>query len=150
MRNAPVTVDNSEWVLAEAYAAAARRGDRAQMARLGDLYVDHVRRAAGHAREVGRERFGREVRQVLLLHVNLLSADHLDRLLAALAADGARFVPLEQALADPIYAERDDYVGEHGLSWLYRVAPAQPERWAWDRAEEDAIRAALGIKQPSG
>jgi hypothetical protein len=98
-----------------------------------------------HAREVGRERFGRDVRHVLLLHANRLNADHLDRLLETLARDGARFVPLETALADPIYAERDDYVGDRGLSWLYRVAPAQPERWAWDRAEEDAIRAALGI-----
>ena len=58
-----------------------------------------------HAREVGRERFGREVRHVLLLHANRLNADHLDRLLEILARDGARFVPLETALADPIYAE---------------------------------------------
>jgi peptidoglycan/xylan/chitin deacetylase (PgdA/CDA1 family) len=145
VRNAPVSVDNSEWVLAEAYAAAARRGDRAAMSRLADLYLDHMRRAVRHAREVARERFGREVRHVLLLHANRLNADHLDRLLEAVAREGARFVPLDTALADPIYAERDDYVGDRGLSWLYRVAPAQPERWAWDRAEEDAIRAALGI-----
>lgn len=145
VRNAPVSVDNSEWVLAEAYAGAARRGDGAKMTRLADLYVEHMRRAVTHARDVGRDRFGREVRHVLLLHANRLNADHLDRLLETLARDGARFVPLETALADPIYAERDDYVGDRGLSWLYRVAPAQPERWAWDRAEEDAIRAALGI-----
>ena len=43
------------------------------------------------------------------------------------------FLSLEEALADPIYAMPDDYVGHGGISWLYHLAPAMRE-WAWEDA----------------
>ena len=100
---APVTIDNSEWILASAYERAARSGDSTAMTRLGESYIEHIREAAGHAREVARERFGREVAQILLLHANRLNADWLGQLLDSLVAGGARFVSLESALRDPVY-----------------------------------------------
>ncbi len=139
-RNAHVSVDNSEWIVAGAYASAAARGDRPRLASLGAVYVEHLRAAAARAREVARARFGREVRQVLLLHANLLNADHVGALLDSLRADGARFVSLEHALADPVYALPDGYVGPMGLSWLYRAAPARPDLARWDEEAEAQVR----------
>lgn len=143
-RNAPVTIDNSEWVLSGPYARAAAADDKSEMARMGRLYLDHMVEAARHARAVARERFGREVRQVLLLHASRLNADWLGPLLDALGAEGARLVPLERALADPIYQRDDAYRGPQGLSWLYRVAPSAPELAAWDEAAEEGLRNRVG------
>lgn len=139
-RRAPVTVDNSEWVLAAQYRTAAAQGDSAAMRALGIAYVGHVRRATHHARTIAKARFGRDVRHVLLLHANLLNADWLGALLDSLAADGARFVALDHALADSVYALPDDYAGAQGLSWLYRVRPAQPALALWDEEEEHVLR----------
>lgn len=140
---APVTIDNSEWILAAAYEEAAASADSAVMRRIGILYIEHIRRATEHARAVARERLGREARQILLLHANRLNADWLDRLLPALRGDGARFVPLADALADAVYALADGYIGARGLSWLYRFEPARPDLADWDEAEEARVQAAV-------
>lgn len=136
---APVTVDNSEWVIASQYREAARRGDSAAMERLGARYVSHLRRAVEHSRTIARARFGREVKQVLLVHANQLNADWLGAALDSLRADGARFIGLDEALADGVYSLPDDYVGEKGLPWLYRVEPAQPALALWDEEEEHEL-----------
>lgn len=142
-RNAPVTIDNAEWVVAQAWADAEARSDDAVLDRLRDVYVEHIRRSIAHARETSLARFGRDVRHILLLHANALNAVHLGTLLDALAADGVRFIPLDSALADPVYALPDGYTGPLGLSWLYRVAPARPDLAPWDTEEEARVRSVL-------
>ncbi|MCI0433843.1 MAG: polysaccharide deacetylase family protein [Gemmatimonadetes bacterium] len=142
-RNAPVSVDNAEWVVAEAWAVAEAQADADALDEIRAIYVEHMRRAIAHARETALARFGRDVRHVLLIHANALNAANLGLLLDTLARDGARFVPLDSALADPVYAQPADYTGPCGLSWLYRVEPAAPELAAWDTREEERVRAAL-------
>jgi peptidoglycan/xylan/chitin deacetylase (PgdA/CDA1 family) len=141
---APVSIDTSDWALANAYPKA----DDASKGAIAEAYVDHVLAAARHYRSLARERMGRDVAHVLLLHANALAADHLGDVLDALRADDFSFVPLADALADPVYAMRDDYAGPIGMSWLYRTAPALPEAWAFDHGEQVAIETRFGGKQP--
>ena len=68
--------------------------------------------------------FRREIPQVLLIHANQLNANTLDTLLTLLERRGYRFITLDQALADPAYQTRDEYVGPAGISWLRRWQPA--------------------------
>ena len=138
---ASVTIDNHEWMLAREYAA----GD----ARAAELYARHLVDASRHFRTLSRKQAGREVPQVLLLHANLLAADHLDEALLALKADGAQFVPLDEVLADPFYAQPDTYVGPGGISWVYRVDGSLLPRDGsdWDTAEWKRLEAALS-KEP--
>ena len=44
---------------------------------------------------------------------------------------GYRFVTLEEALADPIYAHADTYTRANGISWLHRWTSTggRPIRW---------------------
>ncbi len=71
------------------------------------------------------EVLGREIPQVLLLHVNELNTDHLDRLLVMMRRRGYDFVSLDEALRDDAYRSEDGYVGPRGLSWLHRWALAR-------------------------
>lgn len=137
---APVTIDNSEWILASAYERAARSADSTAMRRIGAAYVEHIRRATEHARTVSHERFDRDIAQILLIHANRLNADWLAAVLDTLAAGGARFVRLEEALGDPVYDLDDGYIGPRGLSWLYRVAPVREDLAEWDEREEARVR----------
>jgi peptidoglycan/xylan/chitin deacetylase (PgdA/CDA1 family) len=145
-RNAHVSIDTSDWLLAVAYREALSRGDSTAAERVGRAHVEHVVEAARHYRDVARERFGRDVAHVILLHANALNADWLGAVLDALEAEGFRFVPLEQALEDPVYGMQDGYIGENGISWLYRVDPAMPAAAEWDQAREDEIRERFGVR----
>jgi len=143
---AHVSVDNSEWVLRRPYEQALRSGDEEARARIGALFVAHILDAVQHYQSVARERAGRDVTHVLLLHANVLVADHIGTLLDSLSARDFRFVTLEEALRDPVYHRADDYIGPDGLSWLYRFEPAEPERAAWDERRERELRRAGGLR----
>lgn len=138
---APVTINTVDWILAARYTEALRAGDAGRAAAIGEALVEHVARATAHYREVAREKVGRDLAHVLLLHANALAADYLDEVLERLRGEGFRFVPLAAALEDPVYGRPDDYIGPEGLSWLYRIRPATPEMAAWDDAEAARLRA---------
>lgn len=144
---APVSIDTSEWLLAGPYARAVAAGEHARAQAIADAYVDHIRLAARHYRDLARARVGRDIDHVLLLHANALAADHLDALLTMLEAEGFRFVSLERALRDPVYAEADDWVDSVGSSWLLRLAPAQIDGWGWDRGQQHALRGRFGLAE---
>lgn len=140
---APVTINTGDWILDDPWVAALRSGDDEAAERIATGYVDHVARAAAHYRTVAGERVGRDVAHILLLHANALLADRLDAVLTRLREEGFRFVALEEALRDPVYALEDDYVGPEGLSWLYRIPPADPSAHAWDLEEAARVRALI-------
>ena len=139
LREAPVSVDTSEWALAKPYVDALAAKKAALAASIGEAYVDHMMRAVRRYQGVAEARAGRPIPHVLLLHANALAADHLGELLSRLEAAGARFVPLEVALADPIYGGPDGYAGPVGPSWLLRMAPADLEGWRWDEGQREGL-----------
>ena len=69
--------------------------------------------------------FGRNIKQVLLLHANAINADHFGEIVAMLRSRGYKFVTLGNALTDKAYASTDTFTGPGGISWL--------DRWALTR-----------------
>jgi peptidoglycan-N-acetylglucosamine deacetylase len=145
---AHVSVDTSEWLLADGYARAQQRADAAAKDALGAELIRHVRAAVAHADDVARRKLRRRVPLILLLHANLLVADNLQELLEALSTRDVEFIPVRQALADPVYALPDEYVGRKGLSWLYRIAPLEAADVAWDDREGEAVAALVARLLP--
>lgn len=118
----PVTIDNQEWVFAEAYARAVGRGDNAQAKQIADAYVKYMESIFEFFEKLSVDVAGREVKQVLLLHANALNADHFDELAQMMKQRGYTFITVDQALQDPAYRLPDTYAGQEGLSWLHRWA----------------------------
>jgi peptidoglycan/xylan/chitin deacetylase (PgdA/CDA1 family) len=138
---AHVTIDNSDWILAVAYGEAVTAGDEARAAAVAHAFIEHILEATAHYQDVAREKVGRDVPHVLLLHANLMVAENIGALLDRLQAErGFRFVSLAAAQRDPVYTLPDEYTGGDGLSWLYRMAPATPQMKAWDDAEARRLR----------
>ena len=131
--NAPVTVDNSDYVFATIYTKAWQRGDRATMQRVAEAYVPYLERMFDFYEKLSVETQGREIPQILLLHANLLNADYFDDIVQALRKRGSDFIPLKQALEDTAYHQPDGYAGKVGASWL--------ERWAYTRGMKEKINA---------
>jgi len=132
---APVTIDNNDWIFAAVYRKAEQAGDTALMKRIGEAYVLHMAAVLDHYEPYSAELMGgREPAQVLLLHANKLNRDWYPKIHALFLARGYRFIPLQEALTDPVYALPDTYVRANGVSWLHRwtFSQGRPIRWEPD------------------
>jgi len=145
---APVTVNNSEWVFAVAYARAQAQGDQEAARRIGAAYVPYMEAVFKQAEQLALDLFGRPIPHVLVLHANSLNADYFAALAGMLRQRGYRFIALDDALRDSAYASPMELSGIEGESWLERWArhaglrPSQPPpvpgfvtRWAGAAAQ---------------
>ena len=97
---------------------ALRRGNTADAVRIADDYLRYMEQVFTFFEDVSRRVTGREIPQILLLHANTLNADRFDALAEALRQRGYRFVSVAQALEDPVYRLRDEFVGAPSNSWF--------------------------------
>jgi len=121
-RVAPVTLDNSEWVFARAYALAKQRGDARAAAKVASAYIPYMEAKIEYFERQSVRIFSREIRQILLVHANALNADHFRDLVRRLRARGYAFISLDRALEDPAYTSADTFTGPGGITWLHRWA----------------------------
>ncbi|APV48401.1 hypothetical protein BWI17_01075 [Betaproteobacteria bacterium GR16-43] len=66
-------------------------------------YVKHIVERAAHAERLARDTLGRSPAHVMLLHTNRANAMYLPDVIAALRAQGWKFVDADTAFADPLY-----------------------------------------------
>ena len=121
-KEAPVTIDNSEWIFARAYEKALADGKEALARRIATEYPLYMERMLLHLEAQAREFFGRDIPHVLLIHANRLNADHFEALAQRFLDRGYRFAPLQEVLEDPAYDSPDRWVGRGGITWLHRWA----------------------------
>lgn len=140
---APVTIDNVDWMFADVYRKAERLDDPALKARVGEAYVAYMTTVLDFFEPYSAEiTGGREPAQILLLHANSLNRDYYPRIHALYLARGYRFVPLGEALADPIYSHADSYVRANGISWLHRWTQTDGRAIRWEPEPPEWIVAA--------
>jgi peptidoglycan-N-acetylglucosamine deacetylase len=121
-RVAPVTVDNEDYLFAAAYSGAAERGDDQMMRRVGAAYIRFTERVFEYSETLSVALFGREIKQVILLHANTLNADYFDELARMMKKRGYLFISLDEALRDEAYDSANTYTGAEGITWLGRWA----------------------------
>jgi peptidoglycan/xylan/chitin deacetylase (PgdA/CDA1 family) len=153
-RIAPVTIDNSDYIFASAYERAVERVDTIGQLRIATAYVSYMEAVFAYYEQQSVALLGRELPQILLLHANLLNADHFDALAGMMARRGYTFVPLDRALTDPAYDSKDSYTGPSGISWLHRWALTQGKRGSFFAGEptvpDDIVKAASAGTSLSG
>jgi hypothetical protein len=108
------------------------RKDRAEAARIRQIYLDYTAKVVPWYREAGLEVVGRRPAFVFLLHATRLNADSVDQIAEILRRNGLTPVTLERAMSDPAYEITDTYAGPNGDQWLTRWARAlnKPMPWA--------------------
>lgn len=120
--NAPVTFDNSDWIFARAYDNAFARGDKEMMKRVGAAYVPYLESKVDYWERQSVKLFGREVKQIFLLHANSINAEYFGDVVVMLKKRGYQFITLEEALNEPAHNSPDTFIGAGGISWLHRWA----------------------------
>ena len=119
---APVTIDNSEWVYAYGYNMAYNDKDTVMMIKIGTEYVDYMIGKIKYWEDQSQKLFGRNIKQVLLIHSNLLNSEYFDELAKAMQDYGYNYISLDEVLEDPAYQSENTYVGTYGPSWIHRWA----------------------------
>ena len=125
---APVTIDNADYIFAQAYDRAFDKGDKKLMKQIGAAHVSYMEAKLGYWERQSVKLFNREIKQVLLLHANFINSDYFDDLAKMMKKRGYKFITLESALKDEAYKLPDNYVKRSGISWLHR--------WALDKGKE--------------
>ncbi|MEZ5395679.1 MAG: polysaccharide deacetylase family protein [Bryobacterales bacterium] len=127
-KTAPVTVDAQDWLFAEVYAWTLSRGDEVRRERTAKAYLEYLAALLEHAEQSSLETLGREPAQVLLMHASALSFDHVDEILRVIEGRGYRFVSLDEALRDEVYAEPAPPNGSWLIGWRdARKLPRSPD-----------------------
>ncbi|HKX28534.1 MAG TPA: polysaccharide deacetylase family protein [Blastocatellia bacterium] len=106
---APITIDSLDWYILAAYRDAQEQQDSEMLKRVSAEYIRYNERKFDYCEQAAADLFGRPIKHILLLHANELNGDNLDDLLRMLKKRGYQFIPLEQALKDPVYQFPDQY-----------------------------------------
>lgn len=122
---APVTIDNSDWIFASAYEKALAKNDKNLMKQIGAAYVPYLEAKADYWERQSVKLFGREIKQILLLHANQINSEYFDDIAKMLKKRNYKFITLENALTDEAYKLPDTFIKRNGISWLHRWAIAK-------------------------
>lgn len=145
---APVTIDNGDWIFASAYYKAWSAHDTAQMKSIGSAYIGYMEQKVRYYERQSQRLFGYEMKQTLLIHASRLNADWFDSLARMFEANGYAFVPLAEALQDPAYRAADTFYRKGGISWIDRWALTAGKKGDFFRDEPrvpEAIMKAAGV-----
>ena len=119
---APNTITYQDYTFSGAYETALQRGDTALAKRIRDAYLPYTLSRWETAEQQSRDLFGREIKQILMIHANRINADVLGDVAQMVLDRGYKFISIDEALEDPVYSRPDSYDGHVGVTWLSRWA----------------------------
>jgi len=116
------TIDNEDYVFNRAYLKMLANKDHAAAGRLRQEYLEYTSTEIDYYNGLHKQILGREIPQVMVIHMNRLNADVIGQVLALFVEKQYRFVTLDQAQADAAYQTPDTLPFKSGLMWGYRWA----------------------------
>ena len=121
---APVTLDNSDWLFAACYLNAVKDNNKKLADSIAASYLEYMNMMADFFENLSQDFLGRQVSQTLLVHANMLNADHFDKVISMFKNRGYEFISLDEAMTDSAYSMPDGQM-KWGRSWLHRWMIAQ-------------------------
>jgi peptidoglycan/xylan/chitin deacetylase (PgdA/CDA1 family) len=119
---APVTIDNEDYLFANAYQKALIRKDTVLAQMIGKDYISYMEQKIFYYEKMSEALFGRQIPQILLIHASLLNADYVNQLADIYYKNGYKFTTIDQTMADQAYKTPVTKFGRYGISWLDRWA----------------------------
>lgn len=124
---APVTIDNEDYLFALAYSRAFSKKDSSLMQKIGQEYLNYMEQKLIYFEAQSQKLFDRNIAQILLIHASYLNANYIDELADIYKKHGYTFASQEEVLKDEAYEEVVTHFGDWGISWL--------DRWALSRGK---------------
>ncbi len=117
---APVTIDNDDYLFAKAYYNAFKKNNNLLMKEIGEEYVKYMELKLLYFEQKSEEVFNRKITQTLLIHSNQLNADYLDELAKMYEKNGYTFISQAETVNDSAYKTPINTYSKRGLSWIFR------------------------------
>jgi peptidoglycan/xylan/chitin deacetylase (PgdA/CDA1 family) len=122
---APNTITYQDYTFSGAYEAALKKGDTVLAKRIRDAYIPYTISRWETAEQQSVQLFGREIKQILMVHANLINADAFEDVAKVMIERGYVFISIDEAMKDPVYQRPDTFDGKVGVTWLSRWAAEQ-------------------------
>lgn len=132
---APVTIDNEDYLFASAYYKAGRKNDKELMSQIGHDYITYMEKKLKYFEREADSLFGRNINQILLLHVSSLNSDYIDSLAVMFKKNNYVFVNMDKALEDKVYQTEITRFGNWGISWIDRWALSMGKKGSFFKDE---------------
>lgn len=126
--NAPVTIDNADYLFAKSYHNAYVAKDKQLMQKIGKDYIAYMEAKLLFYESRSEALFGRNIPHVLLCHASLLNADYMPQLAEMCIKNGYALIDQSQALLDSAYDTPISKFGTWGISWIDRWALSQGQK----------------------
>lgn len=118
---APVTTDFFEYEWNDPYARCLKRNDQKSINWLKQSYLEQANHALTISHELSMMLFDRDIKNILLIHMNAMSADMLDDLLTSYEKQNVKFITLQEALNDEVYKFNPDIIRDRSYTFLNQV-----------------------------
>jgi peptidoglycan/xylan/chitin deacetylase (PgdA/CDA1 family) len=124
----PVTIHPRDSEFNSLFVRAWGSNDKEEQDSIKTAFLEQVKKKTEEAEVLSGELVGRNIRHVLLLHLNRLSGEMLDQIMEYYVHRGYSFIPLAQALEDSVFSLKEEYVGSQELTWLERLKSSSEKR----------------------
>ena len=118
---APVTVDFFEYEWNDPYVRCLNKQDKKSIAWLKKTYLLQANNALVISHELSKMLFNRDIKNVLLIHINSFTAEMLDELITNYEKQNITFISLKDALSDPIYQINPNIVRNRAYTFLNQI-----------------------------
>jgi peptidoglycan/xylan/chitin deacetylase (PgdA/CDA1 family) len=134
---APVTIDNEDYLFAVAYKRAKVKNDTLLTKQIGNDYINYMWKKLKYYEMQSISLFGRDIKQILLLHASWLNSDYIDSLAVMYRKNNYEFITMDKALEDDVYNTRITAYGNWGISWIDRWALSKGKKGSFFKDEPE-------------
>ncbi len=132
---APNTITYQDYTFSGAYDKALGMGDTLMAQKIREAYLPYTLKKWEAAEQQSMDLFGREIKQILMVHANRLNADAFGDVADMMLDRGYKFITIDEAMKDPAYSRPDTHDGFVGVTWLYRWAAEMDMIKSYDNTE---------------
>ena len=126
-RSVPVTIDPMDWMFLAAYSKALKEKDKALQKRVTEDFLKFAGLRIDAAEKIADGLFNRQIKHILLIHGNELTADNFEALVKVFKDKGYQFITVEEALQDSIYRFPPKYAPTS--DWLSHWTQSEGKRF---------------------
>lgn len=117
-----VTIDTRDWAWNEAFSRCGAKGvDVETLSWMKTSFVKYSVDNLVFADKLSSALFGRQIPHILLLHIGVFDAIQVDALLTQYENEGVEFIPLSEALKDPIYSLDPALASANGSEFTFQI-----------------------------
>jgi peptidoglycan/xylan/chitin deacetylase (PgdA/CDA1 family) len=145
---AQTSMDFNDYLWNDPYARCVAQHNDKSIVYLHDSYLATADQFMTLYQGLSKQVYGHEIPYVLLMHVGPFDAKMLPELIALYRSHGFTFVMLQQAQADPAFAQDPDMALKYGGTLIEQEVAARKIKVAWPRLPEKELSEACKPPAP--